>query len=38
MEAGLVVGRHNAAIADTLELRDAAMATNFETILAANGL
>ena len=33
-----MVGRHNAAIADTLQLRDVAMASSFDTILAANGL
>jgi len=29
MEGVLVIGRHNAAIADTLQLRDVAMATTF---------
>ena len=33
-----VVGRQNADIADTLQLRDVAMATNFGTALAANAL
>ena len=33
-----MVGRQNADIADTLQLRDVAMATNFETALAENGL
>jgi len=33
-----VVGRQNADIADTLQLRDVAMATNFGTALAANEL
>ena len=33
-----MVGRQNADIADTLRLRDVAMATNFGTVLAANGL
>jgi len=33
-----VVGRQNADIADTLQLRDVAMATNVGTALAANGL
>jgi len=31
------VGQQAAAIADTLQLRDVAVETNFETILAANG-
>ena len=38
MEGVLVVGRQNADIADTLQLRDVVMATNFGTALAANGL
>ena len=33
-----MVGRQNADIADTLQIRDVAMATNFGTALAANGL
>jgi len=33
-----VVGRQNAYITDTLQLRDVAMATNFGTAEAANGL
>ena len=33
-----MVGRQNADIADTLQLREVAMATNFGTALAANGL
>jgi len=32
-----MVGRQNADIADTLQLRDIAMATDFGTTLAANG-
>ena len=38
MEGFLVDGRQNADIADTLQLRDVAMATNFGTALYANGL
>jgi len=38
MDGVSVVGRHNAAIADTLQLRDVAMANSFGTTLAANGL
>ena len=33
-----MVGRQNADIADTLQLRDVAMETNFGTALAANRL
>jgi len=33
-----VLGRQDADIADTLELRDVAMATNFGTTLPASGL
>ena len=33
-----MVGRQNADIADTLQLRDVAMASSFGTTLAANGL
>ena len=33
-----MVGRQNADITDTLQLRDVAMATNFGTTLPANGL
>jgi len=33
-----VVGRQNADIADTLQLRDVAVATNFGAALAENGL
>ena len=32
-----MVGRQNADIADILQLRDVAMATNFGTAFAANG-
>ena len=38
MEGVGVVFRQNANIADILQLRDVAMATNFGATLAANGL